>query len=695
MSTRKQAAFLFALVKTALWQLVAYRRYVRMSPQERAARRDVPERFVASLLALGPAFIKLGQVLSTRPDVLPAEYVAALEVLQERVPAFAFAEVRKVVERELGRSVEAAFRSFDPEPVASASLSQVHFAMLPSGERVAVKVQRPGIRERMHADMDVLGRLVDWLARLSPRRAQRANVVDGFAEFRRYTLRELDFAEEGRTMDRFRRNFTGWEGLIIPKVFRDQTSPGVLTMERAEGLRLKEAVERLSPPARERLVERLIAMQIKMFVSDGFFHADLHPGNVFFGERGTITLLDFGMVGELSEEERDHFVLYWLAVVQHQTRRAFYHFTKQTRRLPGADEDAFFHDFERLAEQFYRSVLAKTTITQVYLEMIASGYRHGFVFPSSLLLHAKAITTAEALTFTLAPDLHFDRVTRPIIARAFARRATDPRRLRHHAGQLLPELMLTGEILPPEARDPFSEDTEIGAPWSEMLDGLIARLREVEQGAGLLRAIVDPSARTILRRHKPVAEVEALLDEGWRLYGEMEADIPVLPQIGPTFILHLAGAVRAMNRSLVAAGHSAEAARELLYEIGWLVYTRMGEGPFLVASAFTEDPRKKLEIATRLFRGFPFGPPAYRWRDVEAPAHVVAFDCERCPVAEYFKRHGEGELCYHTFCQLDFPLAEQWGGRLERTGTLAIGAPVCDFRWVLDEPSSQSLKEAT
>jgi ubiquinone biosynthesis protein len=244
-----------------------------------------------------------------------------------------------------------------------------------------------------------------------------------------------------------------------------------------------------------------------------------------------------------------------------------------------------------------------------------------------------------------------------------------------------------GETLPPEARGPFREvdAAEAGPLWSEALDGLLVRLREVERGAGLLRTLVDPSARRVLRAHHPDAEVEALLNEGWRRYGEIEPDVPVLDQIGPTFILHLAAAVRAMNQALVAAGHPPEEARALLYEIGWLVYTRMGEGPFLLASAFSDDPRKKMEVATRLFRGFPFGPPAYLWRDVEAAGNVVAFDCLRCPVAEYFKRHGESDLCYATFCRLDFPLAEQWGGRLERAGTLAIGAPVCDFRWVLDE----------
>ncbi len=312
------------------------------------------------------------------------------------------------------------------------------------------------------------------------------------------------------------------------------------------------------------------------------------------------------------------------------------------------------------------------------------------MFPSGLLLHAKAITTSEALTFTLAPNLHIDRVTRPVIARAFAQRAADPRRLRHLAGQLLPELLLTGEILPAEARDPFREDADTDACplWGEMLDGLLARLRAVEQGAGILRAVVDPNVRQLLRQHHSDAEVKVLLDEGWQRYSEIEPDIPVLDQIGPTFVLHLAGVVPAMNQILVEAGHSPEAARELLYDSGWLVYTRMGEGPFLLASAFTDDPHKKMEVATRLFRGFPFGPPAYDWRDVETADNVVAFDCLKRPVAEYFVRHGEGELCFATFCQLDFPLAEQWGGRLERTGTLAIGASVCDFRWVLPDPGA-------
>ncbi len=649
---------LLLIGRTALKQVLAFRRFRRLTKDERALSPDVPERLVGSLLALGPTFIKLGQILSTRPDVLPDEYISALKVLQDQVPPIPFSEVRTVVESELGDGVEVVFQSFEPEPVASASLAQVHFAVLPSGEQVAVKVQRPGVRERMYADLEGLERFIRVIARFFPGRVRRANLVEFFSEFRRYTLRELDFAEEGRTMDCFRRNFAGWEGVLIPDVFWDHTTPGVLTMGRAEGLRLDEVAGPMTKRAREGLAERLIAIQMKMFIADGLFHADLHPGNVLFGEDGAITLLDFGMFGALSEDERDHFVLYWLGVVERQTRRAFYHFTRRTRRLPGADEAAFFDDFRRLAEQFYDSTISETTITQVYLEMIASGYRHGFVFPSSLLLHAKAITTAESLVFTLAPDLHVDSVTRPLITRAVYRRAFSARRLQHHVGQLLPEFLLTGEILPLEARDPFLRDAEReGTPlWGGVMDGLLAGLREAGDGVGLLREIVDPSARQIFRHHHSTTEIEALLDDAWRRYAGLELEIPVLDQVGPTLVLHLAGAVRAMNQTLLAAEHPPERAQAILYEIGWLVYTRMGEGPFLLASAFTNDPRKRMEVATRLFRSFPFGPPAYQWRDVEDDT-AVAFDCLRCPVAEYFGRYGEGDLCYATFCQLDVPLA--------------------------------------
>lgn len=155
-------------------------------------------------------------------------------------------------------------------------------------------------------------------------------------------------------------------------------------------------------------------MELKMFVTDGFFHADLHPGNVRFGRNGQIVLLDLGMYGELSEDHRDRFLCYWLAAVQHQTKRAFYHLMKQTNMLPGADEEA-------------------------YMQIILSGSKFGFLFPSELVLHAKALTTAEALLFTLVPGMSFVRETKPIVIRALVSRTTDPGRLKSFLSYVVPD----------------------------------------------------------------------------------------------------------------------------------------------------------------------------------------------------------------------------------------------------------------
>ena len=325
----------------------AFRRFVRG-----AADPEIPARFVERLVTLGPAFVKLGQILSTRPDVLPRAYVDALSRLQERAPELPFETVRSTIERELGGPVESLFASFDHRPVASASLAQVHRAVLRDGTSVAVKVQRPDLDRLMRRDLDALELGLTWLSRVFPKRMKRTNLRAFFTEFRRYTLKELDFANEAHVIERFRANFRDRSDVHFPRIFFSHTSARVLTMDWVEGIRLHEAAATLPEELREALVSRVVDVLLKMFVSDGLFHADLHPGNIFFHKDGTFTLLDFGMYGELTFAQRDRFILYWFAVVQRQTRRAFHHFKLQTQILPGADEDAFFHRFADLAEKF-------------------------------------------------------------------------------------------------------------------------------------------------------------------------------------------------------------------------------------------------------------------------------------------------------------------------------------------------------
>src|SRR3990172_7335093 len=296
----------FAIIREGYKQYAAYRKFSRLSFQERA-QSEIPTQLPNALIRLGPTFIKLGQILSTRPDMLPREYIQSLEVLQENVPPFSFEEVKTIFAQEFGKDILGLYRSFNEFPVASASLAQVHFATTPDGEEVAVKVQRPDGRRRITDDLNALDSLLRLAARISPGLIKRSNLRAAFDEFKRYTLQELDFVMEANTMEKFAANFKGWQDVVIPRVFWKQTSPRILTMQKVSGMRLGEAVKVLPADLREKIVMRLMEMDMKMFISDGFFHADLHPGNILFGDDGSLALLDFGMFGELSEEEIDHF----------------------------------------------------------------------------------------------------------------------------------------------------------------------------------------------------------------------------------------------------------------------------------------------------------------------------------------------------------------------------------------------------
>ncbi|MBD3631022.1 AarF/UbiB family protein [Cyclobacterium sp.] len=667
------------ILLTAYKHYRAYKKYIR---QDETARKKsgAPARLVADILKLGPTYIKLGQILSTRPDVLPSQYIRALEKLQENVPAFPFNTTKQIIADELEKPLADSYRSFDEAPVASASLAQVHFAVLHTGEEVAVKVQRPDIKARIVKDLQEFEGIIRWLNRIFPKKIQRANLPKAFSEFKRYTLRELDFAQEGETIERFRENFKGWDDILFPKVYWKFSTQRLLTMERVSGLRLKEAIKLLPEAKKEKLNTRLSEMELKMFISDGLFHADLHPGNIFFKEDGKIVLLDFGMYGELTKVERNRFVLYWMAVVQNDVKQAFYHFKKQCTELPGADEAAFYAVFKKLADSFYASRLKEVSITRVYLNMINAGYKYGYVFPENLLLHAKALTTAEALTFELAPDTRFEEVTRPIITREFARLALNGPSIKARLEKALPAFLLSGEIIPPDFTE-NKKDGDSSFSWNTVLGQLTTQVKEGQANAGLFKAILNKPANVILTEEFNQEQIQQILSRTWKEFERLEPGLPKQETLGATFTIHLACATVALYKVLLQADKNVDEATDLIYRIGWKIYTRMGEYPMLIAGMFSDHPYKKMELTMQVFRMFPFTAPDYGWQDVEGGEYTVAFNCTRCRVADYFKSLELGDLCYRTWCKLDFPLAEQWGGHLERSGSIAGGAGICDFRW--------------
>ena len=279
-------------------------------PRE-AARANA---LAADLEKLGPTFIKLGQLLSTRNDLLPAEYVDALARLQDKVAPFPFEDAERIIAEELNLRVSKAFRSIDPVPLASASLGQVHHAVMPDGRHVAVKVQRPGIRERVEKDLDALDDIAQFVD--AHTKAGRAySFTETMAEFRKTLYRELDYRKEAENLVTLGDNLAGFDRIVVPQPVVDYSTRRVLTMDYVRGRK----VTKLSPLARleldgRELAEQLFAAYLKQILADGFFHADPHPGNVFITDTNDVALLDLGMTGTVRPHLQEGLLRLLLAI---------------------------------------------------------------------------------------------------------------------------------------------------------------------------------------------------------------------------------------------------------------------------------------------------------------------------------------------------------------------------------------------
>lgn len=470
--TALRACFV-ALVVCRAWLRVLLR---LGSPEEEVYR---------AVVRLGPTAMKLAQVASTRPDLVPPSVSRRLESLQEDAPRFAFDEARKVVEEELRAPIDSLFRVFPSEPIASASLSQVYFATLPDGSEVAVKLQRPGIERGIHRDVRILCAMARLLTFLRPR-LRNLRLTDAVAEFGRWTLRELDFRLEGENADEFRQNFSAWPDIHVPAVHWSHTSTRVLTMERVCGRRVKDMIHSLEDGERLELVRHLADMVMKMFVDDGFFHADLHPGNIFFPEDGRIVLLDVGMVGRMNRAQADRFLAYWMAVGRRQRDRAFHHLLALAVRTEGGDVDGYRAAYERILDEFDGSTVTEKSLARTYFEVVQSGARHGVVFPSEMLLQAKALVTMEALCLFMAPGFRFSDEMRPIVARRLAERVS-PASLLDRAWTMLPDLVVAGEWFHTErhsrdwqAEPAFRRDAVVAVAqiWIDAADAWLVAHRE-------------------------------------------------------------------------------------------------------------------------------------------------------------------------------------------------------------------------
>lgn len=424
-----------------------------------ALREETPAvRFARLLGSLGPTFIKLGQILSMRKDLLPSEWIAALETLQDRAPVLAFETVRDTVEAELGASLDQLFASFEREPLATASIAQTHLATTLGGERVVVKVQRPGIEATMRSDLDLLF-LAAQVLEASIDEMQLLGVSDVVAEFERGLLRELDFREELSNLLQARQLLDPERAVTVPRPHPELSVRGVLTMQFFPGRSLRALVPE-SEEARHATAEIVHAACKQVFV-DGFFHGDPHAGNILVNDEGTLCMLDLGLVGRLSEAQRDDLVTLIFATITGDSAaiaRVLLKMGTPTQRVNLADLRA---EIERIRQKYLNvASLDEVDSSGFAQEFAEAAQRFRIKLAPEYSILTKAATTIEGLVRSLHPGVDLAGIARPYVQQTLTRRLSPMAMLQDLAGEATGVMSLLSRL--PAQLDQVLHDVETG-----------------------------------------------------------------------------------------------------------------------------------------------------------------------------------------------------------------------------------------
>lgn len=386
---------------------------------------DTGKRLVTAFSKLGPTFVKLGQILSTRPDLLPPGILNELTQLQDQVSPLTYEQVDAQLRSALGPNFRDHFSELDEEPLASASIAQVHRATLKDGTRVVLKIQRPGLRPKIESDLNILRGIANRVEESFEEAAAMdlGGVLRGFAKS---LAQELDFRCEARNMERFRRNFADNDRVRIPRVFDQLSSSEVLCMEFVEGRKFSEVLA--SGEDTRPLVEVYFKTAYKMLFVDGFFHGDLHPGNLFVQADGGLAIIDCGMVGRLSPSMKERLIDVLHAVLTEdleQLARCFFALAIPTGKVNYSEFEA---DAIEIADRYLGGVpLSEIQIGTLFSEMVAAAARHNVRMPADFTMMFKAIVTTEGLAKSIAPDIDPIEMARPFITDMVAERYSSER----------------------------------------------------------------------------------------------------------------------------------------------------------------------------------------------------------------------------------------------------------------------------
>ena len=397
----------------------------RLNIPRRLLRRGVEEservppavRLRLALEELGPTFIKLGQIASTRPEVLPPSVLAELNNLQDNVPPDPWETILPLIEAELGRPLPEIFAAFDPTPIASASLAQVYPALLPDGTHVVVKVQRSGVERLIDTDLHILSDIAHLVRERLPG-FMPFDPVEMAEEFANALREELDYRREGRNADRFRENFADEEYIYVPRVYWELTTRRLMVQERLRGIKIDDlAALDAAGLDRHRIAMHASRLIIKEVLDDGFFHADPHPGNMLILPGEVIGLIDFGTVGFLDERDKANLIRLYIAIIQFDAPSAVSQLIRMGIADPNVDEIGLERDLRRLLRRYKGLPLKDISASELLAEIQPIIYEYRLRVPSDYWLLIKTLVVMEGVGKQVAPDFDVFDVSGPYVRR--------------------------------------------------------------------------------------------------------------------------------------------------------------------------------------------------------------------------------------------------------------------------------------
>jgi predicted unusual protein kinase regulating ubiquinone biosynthesis (AarF/ABC1/UbiB family) len=417
-SSRRRFVDIWSFVLTVMFKLWLYNKSWSypggVTEAKQAARRKAQAVWIrTTLLDLGPTFIKVGQLFSTRADIFPGEYVEELAKLQDKVPAFSYEQVEKIIQQELGKKIPELFHTFEPIPLAAASLGQVHKAILHSGEAVVVKVQRPALKKLFEIDLQILkgitryfqnhrkwGRGRDWLG-----------IYD---ECCRILWEEIDYLNEGRNADTFRRNFRGYDWVKVPRVYWRYATSRVLTLEYVPGIKISqyEALEAAGLD-RKNIARQGAQAYLLQLLNNGFFHADPHPGNIAVSPDGGLIFYDFGMMGRVKSNIRDGLMETLFGIAQKDADRVVQSLINLGAIAPVDDMGPVRRSVQYMLDNFMDKPFENQSVAAISDDLYEIAYNQPFRFPATFTFVMRAFSTLEGVGKGLDPEFNFMEVAKP------------------------------------------------------------------------------------------------------------------------------------------------------------------------------------------------------------------------------------------------------------------------------------------